>query len=233
MPSLIKTLYSSYNNSKGLPFWNVEDIKKRLYIKDYLTLHLQNILCQLNQAWNFQEIEAPILTPLELINPNYTDNDYFKTNDNKLAIRPETTMGSYEVAKHYLNNGYKLPLAIFQQGKSFRKEDSEQSMQMHKRFTEFYQLEYQCLYSANSKADYYNEVITKLPAIVQDLIKLETRCVPSDRLPAYSKQTMDIEVRTHPEKWLEICSISDRIDYAENIKNVEVAFGLDRLLLCL
>ena len=63
------------------------------------------------------------------------------------------------------------------------------------------------------------------------MLKLETRCVSSDRLPSYSKQTMDIEVKT-PEKWLEICSISDRTDFTDNIRNVEVAFGLDRLVLC-
>ena len=49
-------------------------------------------------------------------------------------------------------------------------------------------------------------------------------------MPDYSNKTFDIEVET-PEKWLEICSISDRKDYACDIKNVEIAFGLDRLIL--
>lgn len=225
---MINLLYSDFNNSKGLPFWNKSQIEKRNYIKQYLSLTIQDILVNLNQSWRFEEYEAPILTPNELINKNYSTDDYFTTD--LLALRPETTMGSYVIAKHLLNNGIKLPLCVYQAGKSFRKENSEQSMQKHKRFTEFYQLEFQCLYSANSKADYYQEVINELPKYIADLTKLEVRVIKSERLPDYSNKTFDIEVKT-PEKWLEICSISDRKDYAENVRNVEIAFGLDRLVL--
>lgn len=225
---MINLLYNNFNNSKGLPFWSKSQIEKRNYIKQYLSSAIENILLNLNQSWRFEEFEAPILTPNELINKNYSADDYFTTD--LLALRPETTMGSYVIAKHLLNNGHKLPLCVYQAGKSFRKENSEQSMQKHKRFTEFYQLEFQCLYSSNSKADYYNTVITELPKYVQELTKLEVRVVESDRLPDYSNKTFDIEVKT-PEKWLEICSISDRKDYSENIRNVEIAFGLDRLVL--
>lgn len=245
---MINLLYNNFNNSKGLPFWNKNQIEKRNYIKKYLSSAIENILLNLNQAWRFEEYEAPILTPNELINKNYSSDDYFiiydidasmngyelevlcLENQKCLSLRPETTMGSYVIAKHLLNNGLKLPLCIYQAGKSFRKENSEQSMQKHKRFTEFYQLEFQCLYSSNSKADYYNTVIAELPKFIWGLTKLETRVVESERLPDYSNKTFDIEVKT-PEKWLEICSISDRKDYAENIRNVEIAFGLDRLVL--
>jgi glycyl-tRNA synthetase len=225
---MINLLYNNFNNSKGLPFWSKSQIEKRNYIKQYLSSAIENILLNLNQSWRFEEFEAPILTPNELINKNYSTDDYFTTD--LLALRPETTMGSYVIAKHLLNNGHKLPLCVYQAGKSFRKENSEQSMQKHKRFTEFYQLEFQCLYSSSSKADYYNTVITELPKYVQELTKLQVRVVESDRLPDYSNKTFDIEVKT-PEKWLEICSISDRKDYSENIRNVEIAFGLDRLVL--
>lgn len=221
-------LYKNFNHTKGLPFFNASQIEKRLYIKHMLIKYLQDILNNINQAWRFEEYEAPILTPQELINPNYSLDDYYSTST--LALRPETTMGSYVIAEHLLNNGYKLPLCVYQSGKSFRKENSEQSMQTHKRFTEFYQLEFQCLYSVNSKADYYQAIIDNLPEFIKDLTRLNVRMVESDRLPDYSNKTYDIEIET-PEKWLEICSISDRKDYAENIKNVEIAFGLDRLVL--
>ena len=245
---MINLLYNNFNNSKGLPFWDKSQIEKRNYIKQYLSSAIENILLNLNQSWRFEEFEAPILTPNELINKNYSTDDYFIIYDihenmnvcqieslcledeRYLSLRPETTMGSYIIAKHLLNNGHKLPLCVYQAGKSFRKENSEQSMQKHKRFTEFYQLEFQCLYSSSSKADYYNTVITELPKYVQELTKLQVRVVESDRLPDYSNKTFDIEVKT-PEKWLEICSISDRKDYSENIRNVEIAFGLDRLVL--
>ena len=226
--STINLLYNDFQNSKGLPFWNGQQIEKRHYVKKYLCQSVEKILLDVNQAWRFEEYEAPILTPFELINKNYSTDDYFATNI--LALRPETTMGSYIVAKHLLGSGCKLPLCVYQAGKSFRKENSEQSMQTHKRFTEFYQLEFQCLYNVNTKADYYTSVIENLPKYIADLTKLEVRVVESDRLPDYSNKTFDIEVKT-VEKWLEICSISDRKDYADNVKNVEIAFGLDRLVL--
>ena len=228
MRNKLNLFYSEFENSKGLVFWDKKAIDRRDYIKQYLIQSIQQISQDLNQAWRFEEFECPILTPLELINKNYTADDFFKTDI--LALRPETTMGSYVVAKKLLNQGYKLPLCVYQSGKSFRKEQSDQSMQTHKRFTEFYQLEFQCLYSVNSKADYYQAIIDHLPKYVEELLKIEVRVVESDRLPDYSNKTFDIEVKT-PEKWLEICSISDRKDFEEGVRNVEVAFGLDRLIL--
>ena len=234
---MINLLYSDFVNSKGLLFWNKEQIQKRGFIKDYLVKSIENILLNINQAWKFEEWEAPILTPPELINKNYKDKDYFNIIDingrmywKELSLRPETTNGSYIIARKLLQEGYKLPLCIYQAGKSFRREQSEQSMQKHKRFTEFYQLEFQCLYSSNSKANYYQEIIDKLPKYIEKLLKINVRVIQSDTLPDYSNKTFDIEAET-PEKWLEICSISDRKDYACDIKNIEIAFGLDRLIL--
>ncbi|RYD60283.1 MAG: hypothetical protein EOP83_19765 [Verrucomicrobiaceae bacterium] len=107
------------------------------------------------------------------------------------------------------------------------------------RYNEFYQLEFQCAYKANSKADYRAAVE---PVVAEAIRKItgvrETRIVPSDRLPSYSMITNDIEVPyTHPGstatvmKWKEMCSISTRTDFpVEDVHVLEIAIGLDRLV---
>ncbi|MEO1474006.1 MAG: hypothetical protein AAFS03_08700 [Pseudomonadota bacterium] len=51
---------------------------------------------------------------------------------------------------------------------------------------------------------------------------------PSDRLPAYSESTLDIEVM-HGLHWREVASCSIRTDYGDDTKVCEIAFGLDRI----
>jgi hypothetical protein len=53
-----------------------------------------------NLGFQILKIEAPLLTPTNLINPNYSAEDYFNLGD--VSLRPETTMGSFEYAKHIL-----------------------------------------------------------------------------------------------------------------------------------
>jgi glycyl-tRNA synthetase len=70
--------------------------------------------------------------------------------------------------------------------------------------------------------------------------RLPTRIVPSDRLPAYSEITMDVEV-DNGDKWMEVASISRRTDFPGTVsltgksgtrqlevKVLEIAIGLDR-----
>jgi glycyl-tRNA synthetase len=75
------------------------------------------------------------------------------------------------------------------------------------------------------------------------MVNLPTRIVPSDRLPAYSEVTMDVEVN-NGDKWMEVCSISRRTDFPIRYRSVnrkqeerehdvfvlEIAIGLDRCL---
>ena len=73
--------------------------------------------------------------------------------------------------------------------------------------------------------------------MISNLLNLQTRIVLSDRLPSYSKKTIDIEV-FNGDKWMEIASISLRTDFGEiTMKNkqsnclvLEIAIGLDRLI---
>jgi glycyl-tRNA synthetase len=223
-------------NVNGLIFWTEEEINARKLVESRLVWVLKNRLKQMNRAWEFFQVEAPILTPWEFINKNYTDEDLFSTNgtakdstgaDTNLIARPETTMGSYAYAKHLLNphnaEKVRMPLVVWQHGKSFRREQDQPTKFM--RLKEFHQLEFQCIYSPSTGADYYTPLIADTASVLSRLVG-ECRVVASDRLPDYSEMTMDIE---HVESGMELVSCSKRKDF-EGAKVIEIAVGTDRVV---
>ncbi len=207
----------------GLIFWTEQEIIQRNNFEDFIVNLVKNSLLQQNLAFNFFKIEAPLLTPSNLINKNYTSEDVFVIDD--LTLRPETTMGSYIYAKHILeaHNKIRMPIVVWQHGKSFRREQDQVTKNM--RLKEFYQLEFQIIYGLSTVNDYSIK-------LQQDLVKGlslfigDCRIEESDRLPSYSESTLDIICeRTN----MEVCSISKRTDF-EGAKVLEVAIGTDRLL---
>lgn len=236
-------------NANGLPFFTEQEIQLRRFFEQSLALEVKTALLAENGAWSFHQIEAPLLTPVEMINANYTDADvWFQTGATKLVLRPETTPGSYEYARDMLLHAVvRPPMCVWQAGKSFRREDDQPTK--HCRFKEFYQQEFQCIYSDTTKNDYQAKVAPKILAWVQRTIGMPARLVDSDRLPTYSKRTLDVEV-FNGDKWMEVCSISLRTDFegpkvnthgqivpdgslAKNRVNylvLEIAMGLDRLV---
>ena len=75
--------------SNGLMFWNEKEIKYRNYIKQIFTDDIEAILRAENRAWHFFEIEAPLLIPRELINPNYTNEDIWAQESTREASDAE------------------------------------------------------------------------------------------------------------------------------------------------
>ncbi len=259
-------MYSLYNVN-GLIFWSDKEIRQRRYFEDYLVRGIEAALLQTNPAWRLTQIEAPLLTPRELLNPNYTAEDIWIQRhgehtdkcslkgvplnlssctcafiDSNLALRPETTPGSYSYAIHLLNShtGTKPPFVIWQAGKSFRREQDQVSKNM--RLKEFYQLELQCIYTADTANDYHSALQEPVRKLIAELVNLPTRLISSDRLPSYSEVTVDVEV-DNGDKWMEVCSISRRTDFSEKAKFttksgivekgllvLEIAIGLDRLI---
>ena len=229
-------------NTNGLIFWNKTEIRKRQFMKEVFADEIEAILRAENRAWHFFEIEAPLLMPQELVNPNYTSEDIWvqeEKDGDKLVLRPETTPSSYAFACHMLNSNQILPpFCIHQTGKSFRREQDQVSKNM--RLKEFYQQEFQCIYSADTLNDYQERVLEPLRTLFEKIIGKPARIIESDRLPSYSLKTMDIEI-DNGDKWMEICSISKRIDFPQKIKFntkngsvekdmivLEIAIGLDR-----
>ncbi len=220
----------------GLIFWSEREINARRIVETHLVQAMKDSLKSMNRAWEFFQVEAPILTPWEFINKNYTDDDLFATNgtakdsagaDSNLIARPETTMGSYAYAKYLLNphneTKVRMPLVVWQHGKSFRREQDQPTKFM--RLKEFYQLEFQCIYGLTTQMDYAELVI---PSVAKALEQLVGACavVKSDRLPDYSEITLDIE---HKESGMELVSCSKRKDF-EGAKVLEVAVGTDRVV---
>jgi glycyl-tRNA synthetase len=181
-----------------------------------------------------------------MINPNYTNDDLWvfhqhDKNESELVARPETTPSTYAWMIDQLlgHTKVKLPWCVWQSGKSFRAEQDQVLKNM--RLKEFYQMEFQCAYSADTANDYHAGCLEPVRCMIGSAVGLPTRIVESDRLPSYSLTTMDIEVDTG-ERWMEVCSISKRIDFP--IKNryqtktkewketdilvLEIAIGLDR-----
>lgn len=213
------TLYEK----NGLFFWTEKQIQIRQMLANYFVDRMKEVLRDQNKAFEFFQCEAPILTPIELINPNYTPSDYYST-ANQLALRPETTTGSYHFAKHLLSHPEskaQMPICVWQHGKSFRLEQDHPRKYM--RLKEFYQLEFQCIYGLSTGNDYSIAVIPAVNSMISDMIG-ESYTIESDRLPSYSEKTIDVVCS---ENDMEICSISIRNDYP-GAKVLEVAIGTDR-----
>jgi glycyl-tRNA synthetase len=229
-------------------------------MKDVFSDEIEAILRAENRAWHFFEIEAPLLIPREFVNENYTNEDIWvqetkelfvqeenkplghvkpDPNNSEIVLRPETTPSSYVFACHMLNSNQILPpFCVYQSGKSFRREQDQVSKNM--RLKEFYQQEFQCIYSADTKNEYQEKILEPLRSLFEKIIGKPARIVESDRLPSYSLKTMDIEI-DNGDKWMEICSISKRIDFPQKVifqakggavekemLVLEIAIGLDR-----
>jgi len=230
----------------GLIFWTEEEIKLRKFFEDMLSLRIKDALMNANKAWAFHHVEAPLLTPRDIINPNYTNKDIWAQEkhdemDLDLVLRPETTPGSYHYAQHLMENFLgNPPLCVWQSGKSFRREQDQVSKNM--RLKEFYQMELQCIYTSDTLNDYQGVMIPIVESAIGQLIHLPTRVVDSERLPSYSLKTVDVEV-DNGDKWMEVCSISKRTDFKHKatfqgkkgavekaLLVLEIAVGLDRLV---
>lgn len=213
-------------NINGLIFWSEEEIIIRRMMEDYFVNQLTNNLKSQNSGFEIIQTEAPILTPKRFINPNYTADDTLSTQEN-LVLRPETTMGSYEYALFLLNPHHnrkiKLPFVVWQHGKSFRNEQDQVVKNI--RLKEFYQLEFQILYSPSTMNDYSISLIPAVEKMISNLIG-QCKIEDSDRIPDYAEWTKDVVcINTN----LEVCSISKRTDL-EDINVLEVAIGTDRCI---
>jgi glycyl-tRNA synthetase len=211
----------------GLVFWSEDEIRVRDMFVSLLVADVTSCLKTQNRAFEVFRCEAPVLTPSSLVNPNYARDQMFVIDD--LTLRPETTMGSFAYARHLLNPHHerkaRLPLAVWQHGKSFRREQDQPTKFM--RLKEFHQLELQVLYGPTTATDYSIAVIAQVHRTLSRLLG-PCRVEPSDRLPDYAEWTKDV---IHEAADMEICSISRRKDF-ESACVLEVAVGTDRCVSC-
>lgn len=215
---------NNYYESNGLIFWSEEEIALRQMIEGHLVRTITHNLKVQNRGFEILRIEAPLITPRSLINPNYSEGDMFVL-DEHFVMRPETTMGTFKAVEYMLSSyndrKIKLPVCVWQHGKSFRREQDQPTKFM--RLKEFYQLEFQIVYSESTLNDYS---VTLIPAVQKALVELIGPCriEASDRLPSYAESTTDIICE---KSNMEVCSISKRKDFSQG-KVLEVAVGTDR-----
>lgn len=213
----------------GLRFWTEDELELRDAFQSRAVAVVKRALVALNPAWRFARCEGPILHPRSQISAAYSDDDIFVTNHiaggESLCLRAETTPSSYAYARRL---GGKMPLCVWQAGISSRRETNDGASAAKLRFNSFWQLEFQCIYQANTKADYRAQIMPVVQREIERFTGCETRVIASDRLPSYSESTLDIEVR-HGAAWREMASCSIRTDYAEEMRVCEIAIGLCRV----
>lgn len=215
----------------GLPFYEADDIRDRTYLSQLLADGMRTALLIENPAWTFYQCEAPSLIPMHYISSEYNYDDFFVTKDD-LALRPETTAASYGYAFELLGHDEaKPPLCVWQLARSYRRENDQVTRNV--RLKEFYQQEFQCIFRSDTHND-YQHILPQLQFLLENFTGCKSRIIASDRVPSYSEQTLDIELKVGG-KWLEVCSSSKRRDCnmiweSHELKNLEFAFGIDRIL---
>ena len=234
----------SLYQSNGLVHWTDREIRLRDMMQAHFAAEVSAFLAGANPAWDIRRVEAPQLTPRDLVSDAYGPDDIFfieRLGAPQLVLRPETTPSTYAYMQHLLNSHTKvrMPLCVWQSGKSFRREQDQVSK--HMRLKEFWQMEFQCAYTADTANDYHAASLEPVRRMIEAMVRLPTRLVASDRLPAYSEVTMDVEV-DNGDKWMEVCSISRRTDFPQlarlpskggetrevAVLVLEIAIGLDR-----
>jgi glycyl-tRNA synthetase len=230
--------YSLLDETAQLRWWTEDELEFRDVAVKTLHRTIQTTLRDINKAWVFQRTEGPMLVPRHMVAPGYTDDDLWTVKadiaSQDATMRPETTSSSYMAARHIIGTGSekdqqkKLPLCVWQVGKSYRREKSDGANAAKLRFFEFTQAEWQCIYGLNTMADYRAVIMPALLDKISWLTDRETRIVPSDRLPGYSLRTDDIEVDFNG-RWTEVASISTRTDF-EGAQVLEIAIGIDRVV---
>jgi glycyl-tRNA synthetase len=219
----------------GLRFWSEFEIRLRDRFVDLTATMVRETLTEMNPAWSMRRMEGPVLTPAEFISPEYSSDDVFETNHSAggqpLRLRAETTASSYLYARWLINNDRrcKLPLCVWQVGKSFRRETNDGASASKMRFNEFYQLEFQCIYAQSTKADYRGRLIDAVRDVLFLSCGLHSSVEPSDRVPSYAESTIDI-VSAGTARAFELASCSIRTDFGEDVRVCEIAIGLDRVV---
>jgi len=223
-----------YSETGSLRFWNEREVNLRDNFISQISLEVKELLLSANRGFSFHRVEGPILIPRSYISENYTDNDVFVTNHNygecEAVLRAETTPASYQYARNLMRKGKRFspPICVWQSGKSFRREVLDGASPSKLRFNEFYQLEFQCIYSETTMADYRDMTINKIADLLSSLSNSEVR-IQDSKPPSYAESTKDIELMFNG-KWMEVASCSIRTDFSEDMKVYEIAIGLDRLL---
>ena len=219
--------------ANGLPIWDEIHIARRDMWIRLLETYFRSALFHMRRLpVEMVRVEAPV------IQPNIMGGDMAAQATTGgmegLVCRNETTAGSYAAAQNYIRGGCRLPLVVWQTGISVR--DEQDFPMRHLRFRAFWQCEFQMFFRADTKDDYFPRMAEYLAAFLKNHFD-SIRLTPSDTLPPYSEETIDLVVDAEKKgDEMELASFSRRKDFlfrqpgsGQVIKVAEFAFGLDRL----
>jgi glycyl-tRNA synthetase len=208
--------------SNATVMWSEQEIAERDALMNQCYHVMRTTWTDINPAITFSRVETPILTPGEAL-PGHVACGFPMLDTKRGLLRPETTAGCVAAIHVMYPNANqlvkRLPICIWQMGKSFRDEDKPNTMRASKlRLVEFHQLEFELFASANTKADYLSTAAKALQRRFGGIL-----CCPPD-IPHYSRRTIDWEM-----DGLEVAGCSERTDWHHGII-YEVSIGIDRLL---
>lgn len=233
--------YALYDDLAGLRFWRQDELRLRRRIRDSILDVVQGVLLPINQMWTFEEVETPPMMPMSRMSTAYGRSDVFILQDppggiDPYALRAETTDGTYAIAAHIMRTTrLKPPLGIWQMGYSHRRETSDGATAAKLRLNAFQQFEMQLIHAEDTKAEIAEPLRDALRPLVERITGLQTRLIPSDRLPSYASETVDLECLQPDGEWREVASTSRRTDFPQvpgfkPCRVVEIAFGMDRMV---
>ena len=205
--------------------WNEFEIARRESLIREIPLLLIDTWRTLNPAMKMERCESPILVPREKLASHIaTGFDLLEVkSDRNLFLRPETTVGTYEVFNQKFPDKTQmkkyLPYCMWQVGCSFRDEKRADTMRASQlRLIQFYQMEFQLFTSHGTKAPYIEKALETLTT------RFGGTVVSAAELPHYSEKTLDWQLSD-----LEVAGCSIRKDWEHGIV-FEIAIGLDRLV---
>lgn len=211
--------------SNATVMWTETEIEERDALIRLIAATLRDAWTGLNAAVSFHRVETPILTPADHLQ-GHVEAKFELLATSRGFLRPETTAGTFAaLALMFPQEAQmmkRLPICLWQAGKSFRDETHGETMRASKlRLREFWQQEFQLFTRADTRADYLMAGLTALTA------RFGGEIVTAGDLPHYSRRTLDWHM-----DGLEVAGFSERTDWPHGIVH-EAAVGLDRLVVML
>ena len=167
-------------NVNSLVHWEEREILRREAFIRHFSDEVRAFLPSVNPAWDMRRVEAPTLIPRHLISDAYGNADVWvqqqlAPTETELVLRPETTPSTYAYMTHLLDThtGARLPLCVWQAGRSYRREQEQTTA--HMRLKEFWQMEFQAAFTADTGMDYHAACLEPVRKMIASVIALPTR----------------------------------------------------------
>lgn len=201
--------------------WDEREIEEREALIRTIPALLRSAWNALNPAIAWHRVETPILTPAAELQ-GHIEQQFELLETSRGYLRPETTAGTiaafHAMYPQVQQRMKRLPVCVWQVGKSFRDEAKGETMRVGKlRLREFWQMEFQLFTASNTAAKYIDTALAALCA------RHGGEIIVAADLPHYSRRTLDWEMGG-----LEVAGCSERTDWPDGVIH-EVAIGLDRL----